>query len=429
MIKGYFESTFEDKNKRLCHKRIYQYIGSYAPERPATLEEMLPLFEQVYHGCKALMYDDVFFDVYWKKIQQLTPQFPTHRFLTYRLSAWNTNLSLIEEFFPQKNLELDPYLSDLEIKVYLINEAALSMRMLGRPKEAQSLYRKAIVTCNLQNKSSLKNKFFTKNKLAHMSCIYHNLTDLQIVLGQINDAIASSQEATRLMRKSKRTVHNIWQEHNSIAYCAYALFLAGDIQAASVEFERANKLQRTIDPSVKYLYNTRGVFYADLLLAQGKIKEAIEVTTENFRICNITNRVDATNYCLRSFASIHRSLQEFEKAQEYALQVISGARKTGMLETEIQGLLELARIKSDTKKYEVAIQHASNVLKLTSFTGFKLYEPDAEVVLAKVYMALGEINKAKEFANSAYKKASEMHYHWPKVEAEELLKEISHRDI
>ena len=37
-----------------------------------------------------------------------------------------------------------------------------------------------------------------------------------------------------------------------------------------------------------------------------------------------------------------------------------------------------------------------------------------------------EFDKAKEFANPANKKASEMHYHWPKVEAEELLKEISH---
>jgi len=48
------------------------------------------------------------------------------------------------------------------------------------------------------------------------------------------------------------------------------------------------------------------------------------------------------------------------------------------------------------------------------------------VVLAKVYQALGDMDKAKEFANSAYRKAKEMHYHWPKVEAEELLKEISH---
>ena len=52
LVKGYFEHIFRDR-KKLCHKAIYKYIGSYATEMPDTLEEMQPLFEQVYHGCKA----------------------------------------------------------------------------------------------------------------------------------------------------------------------------------------------------------------------------------------------------------------------------------------------------------------------------------------------------------------------------------------
>jgi hypothetical protein len=46
LIKGYFESDFDDTNKKLCHKRIYQYFGESAPMQPETLEEMQPLFEQ-----------------------------------------------------------------------------------------------------------------------------------------------------------------------------------------------------------------------------------------------------------------------------------------------------------------------------------------------------------------------------------------------
>ena len=37
---------------------------------PDTLEEMQPLFEQVYHGCKAELYDEVFDNVYWNKIRR-----------------------------------------------------------------------------------------------------------------------------------------------------------------------------------------------------------------------------------------------------------------------------------------------------------------------------------------------------------------------
>ncbi|MBE9593759.1 MAG: hypothetical protein IMF19_09790 [Proteobacteria bacterium] len=40
LIKGYFESDFDEKIKKLCHKRIYQYFGEYVPEQPETLEEM-----------------------------------------------------------------------------------------------------------------------------------------------------------------------------------------------------------------------------------------------------------------------------------------------------------------------------------------------------------------------------------------------------
>jgi hypothetical protein len=39
-----------------------------------------------------------------------------------------------------------------------------------------------------------------------------------------------------------------------------------------------------------------------------------------------------------------------------------------------------------------------------------LYEPDAEVVIAKAYLGLRNIGKAKSFANSVHSKAEEMHY-------------------
>jgi len=63
LIKGYFESAFNEKIKKLCHKHLYQYFDLYAPECPETLEEMQPLFEQVYHGCAAGLYDEVRDDV------------------------------------------------------------------------------------------------------------------------------------------------------------------------------------------------------------------------------------------------------------------------------------------------------------------------------------------------------------------------------
>jgi hypothetical protein len=99
LIKGYFESTFDEKIKKLCHKHIYQYFGLYALEWPETLEEMQPLFEQVYHGCAAGFYDEVFEDIYWVKIHRRDKYF-----ITQKLGAWETALSLVKTFFPEGDL-------------------------------------------------------------------------------------------------------------------------------------------------------------------------------------------------------------------------------------------------------------------------------------------------------------------------------------
>jgi hypothetical protein len=97
LIKGYFESTFDGKIKKLCHKHIYQYFGLYAPEWPETLDEMQPLFEQVYHGCAAGLYDEVFDNVFWEKI---------HRgegyFIIKKLGAWGINLSLAKNILSRR---------------------------------------------------------------------------------------------------------------------------------------------------------------------------------------------------------------------------------------------------------------------------------------------------------------------------------------
>ncbi|MEK9149707.1 MAG: hypothetical protein AAB267_06645 [Candidatus Desantisbacteria bacterium] len=81
---------------------------------------------------------------------------------------------------------------------------------------------------------------------------------------------------------------------------------------------------------------------------------------------------------------------------------------------------------------EKAIQSCDVVLNLCTRTGFKLYEPSAEIdgfvnpsyLLARAYLAQNNPDQAKSFAQSAFDKANQMHYHWPKTEAIQLLEEI-----
>ena len=67
------------------------------------------------------------------------------------------------------------------------------------------------------------------------------------------------------------------------------------------------------------------------------------------------------------------------------------------------------------------------MIKLTAFfidMGFKLYEPGAEVVLAKAYLGIKDFEQAESNAKSAYEKAVSMKYRWAEGDAADLLGEI-----
>lgn len=83
--------------------------------------------------------------------------------------------------------------------------------------------------------------------------------------------------------------------------------------------------------------------------------------------------------------------------------------------------IELAKIRVDQGLYQEAEFAVSNAVRICQRCSYRFYGPDAEVVLAKVYLAQGNKEKAKQFAQSAYNKAAQMSYHWSKVEAAELL--------
>lgn len=403
LIKGYFESIFLEKDRKLCHKCIYQYIGSYAPERPETLEEMQPLFEQVYHGCRGGMYENSLYNVYWPRIQR-----KDEFFLIKKLGAWKTDLGILKSFFVEGDFKNDPFVVEPRAKSYLILETALVLQMVGMVSEAEGQYRKVIEFA------------ISQRDWKSTSVGYQNFAELQIRTGCLKDAEINSRQALRFAMKIKYKKF----EYYSIAYYAYALFLMGNMDSARLEFEKADKLQKEYDPSEKFL-PFRNTWYSDFLLASGNIEMALKVTKKNLNICKKNNWIDDISLCHRSFASIYRYLHDFERAEDNVSSAFEGTRKTGRQDIEVECLIELARIKLDQGLYQEAESTINQALRICQRCGFKLYEPNAEVVLAKVYLSLGGVEKAEGFADSAYKKARKMHYHWPRVEAEKLLREIS----
>ena len=400
LIKGYFESVFDEKNKKLCHKRIYQYFGEYAPEQPETLEEMQPLFEQVYHGCAAGLYDEVLHDVYWEKICRRDVYFIYHK-----LGAWETNLSLAKTFFQGGNFSQMPLVSKKSAHSWLLNVAGLALLATGRPKEAEELFVRH-TNMKIEDKDG-----------ENTSVGYRNLAELQFRTGELVSGLESAKKALDAAEKTKIDLFIL----SSKEYLAWMLHLLGKCETAGNLFCQADELQVKIE-GVR-LYSSGGVFYADFLTSMKEINEAFELTIQNIEICQRNNWINNISSCHRCLGVIERIRGNHNEAEVHLQNAIEIARKVGVPQLEIEVLLEFGRLHLAMKRHEDAIRDANEVLKICARTGFNLYEPEAEVVLGKAYQALNDIEQAKNFARSAYEKAIAMNYRWPEGNAAHLLGE------
>jgi tetratricopeptide (TPR) repeat protein len=183
------------------------------------------------------------------------------------------------------------------------------------------------------------------------------------------------------------------------------------------------------------LYGLRGVKYADFLFLMKRTDEAFELAKQNLEICQRYNAVNDSSRgyrCLgvndssrgyRCLSTIERIRGNHKDAENHLQNALEIARKVGRPDLKIEVLLESGRLHLDMERREDAIRAAKEVLTICARTGFKLYEPEAEIVLSKAYLALKDVEQAKNFAHSAYEKAAGMHYRWPEGDAAHLLGE------
>ncbi|MDI6736863.1 MAG: hypothetical protein QME42_11860, partial [bacterium] len=113
-----------------------------------------------------------------------------------------------------------------------------------------------------------------------------------------------------------------------------------------------------------------------------------------------------------------------QEAADHIQKALELSRQVGMPYLEIEALLESGRLHLDTGRHHEAGQAGRTVLGLCKRTGFRLYEPEAGLILARVYLIYQDVEQARASAQSAYEKADQMHYHWPKLEAGQLLRKI-----
>jgi tetratricopeptide (TPR) repeat protein len=439
LIRNYYfhNHLIPDPESPDTHGRIKEYYLDQAGKGPSqieimmgtapvpTLEDLQPLIEVVHHACRAGAYDEAF-RINRERIRQ-----SPNNVLAYQLGAYETQLVLMQEFFPNKDFTVKPPLSDPGTIRWTLNEVGLCLMCLGRLREAVPFYERA-------NVIQLKQEDWH-----NASITYQNLASLHISLGELGAAAEAADQALALAHRAE----NQQDERNSWARIGLAADLAGDLEDAGEAFKNAELLGQEIDSSKKYRYSIDGIWHADHLRRTGQIDYARRVTEANLAICERSRWPDDTSRCHRVLGDLDAVEGDHTDARQHYDRAVSIARGISYRPALIEALLGRGRWAANgafqaLKTSEVFAKHSEpgrgaetsevsrafndldEALGYATAGGYRIYEADIRVALAWAHRAAGDTAKARAEARRALQLSGEMGYHWGQVDAEEVLGEL-----
>ncbi len=393
------------------HTRIKDYYLALATDTPTypTLNDLQPLIEVVHHLCQAGAYDEGF-QIHWERIYQTTK-----RVIIHQLGAYETNLAIMLEFFPDGDTAQDPAVTDANDKRFILNAIGFCLMSLGRLSTAVPFYeRKNVIALNMQD-------------WRNASVGYQNLAELHAYLGVLAASAEAAAEALTLARRAQ----NKQSECASLARQAWTAHLRGDAQAVRATFAQAEALEREITPQVRYLYSLRGIQHADHLRRTGEADYARAVTEANQKICEQAHWPDDLSRSHRVLGDLDADAGQLASAQAHydaALKIARGISDRAVL---IEALLGRGRFYARYARHlqdpASARSDLNEALGYALAGSYRVYECDIRIGLAWAALAAKEAGAAQAEADRAAQLAEEIGYHWGKVDAAEVMGVIGER--
>ncbi len=250
LLREYFARELR-KNKvawEAAHKRLFEHLCETTKDKDnPTLDDLQPLYQAVAHGCQAGLQQEAVAKVYVERILRGTGGEGFHS--TKKLGAFGSDLGAVAWFF-------DPPWSRVSYKLapshqaWLLNQAAFSLRALGRLTEALKPMRVGL-------KMRVEQRDW-KNAAASAS----NLSELELTLGDVAEAGANAEVAVTLADRSGDAPFRVGFHTTH----ADVLHQAGRREEAAMRFAEAEVMQVEGQPAYPLLCSLQGFRYCDLLL-------------------------------------------------------------------------------------------------------------------------------------------------------------------
>ncbi|NJP04931.1 MAG: hypothetical protein HC837_04525 [Chloroflexaceae bacterium] len=405
------ESDPTRSQMQAVHLSIKDFYLATAGDIPrfATLSDLAPLFESVYHACCATTYSEAL-RIYQQQIEQGERQT-----LSHQLGAYETLLSLMLAFFPDHHPTHETDLHDPSMKEQLLDRMGFCLLSLERLQEAIPFY---------EHKNSLA---LSTEDWYHASIGYRNLSGLHLATGNL---IAGADTASAALNLARR-LDNRHGELAALVYYAWATHLRGDRETARQSFEEAEALQQAIEPGQQHLVSQNGIWYAEYLRRHGEVSYAQEITEVNLTICSTRHWLKSLSQCQCLLGELAADAGDHEVAQRSFDEALISARSIEHRPALIEVLLARGRwgARYHQEAAVIGLSTARSNLEeawnAVLIGGYRLYEVDLRVGLAWLHLADGDTTAALEQARYVQRLSSLLGYHWGDVDAATIIDSIS----
>ncbi len=377
------------------NNRLYEHLRDTSKEFPDSLEEMTPLYLAIAHGCAAGRYQEVLDDVFWQRVQRENKNFSTRN-----LGAFGAGLTVLSDLFDYPWQQPVSEFKEYD-KAYLMSEAGYILRALGQLKESPQPIQASL-------------EFYISQKdWRRAAMVVSNLSEIYLTLGDISQALNYGRQSVEFADQSG----DGFQRIASRTTMADTLHQLGRLLEAENTFREADKMQKEWQPKLPILYSFQGFNYCVLLLNQGKYQEVQARAGQTLAWATPRGGLlDIALDCL----SIGRAylLQEqreatsnYTEATAYVRRAVEGLRQSGSLHILPNGLLARAELYRITGEFERAQADLDEAMRIATRGSMGLYEADCHLEYARLYLAQGEGEKARESWAVAKEMIGRMGYH------------------
>ena len=231
------------------HRRLYKQLKESAPHHPEGLAALQPLYQAVAHGCLAGLYEEARAEVYRDRILRSTG--PGGFYSVRQLGAFGADLGAVACLFEAPWRRPAPVLNEAA-QAWVLSTAAPWLRALGRLEEA------------MEPMEAGAEMGVKQENWKGAAIRYSNLSELQLTLGRIGEAVGTAERSVELADRSS----DDFQRMGKRTTLADALHQRGDLNGAAERFREAETMQAERQPDYPLLYSLPSFRYCDRLLTE-----------------------------------------------------------------------------------------------------------------------------------------------------------------